>query len=109
MIKEIVNKLVNNIDPADDMGARDINIVMSGGAFNASYMAGCLYFLKELRECGLIRINKISTCSASALLGLLFMIDKMDIFVDKLYTLDILSNMFNFIYKSIYIFAPIGI
>ena len=86
MIKEIVNKLVNNIEDVDDMGAREINIVLSGGAFNASYMAGCLYFLKELRECGLIRINKISTCSASALLGLLFMIDKMDIFIDKLYT-----------------------
>ena len=86
MIKEIVNKLVNNIEDVDDMGAREINIVLSGGAFNASYMAGCLYFLKELRERGLIRINKISTCSASALLGLLFMIDKTDIFVDKLYT-----------------------
>ena len=36
-----------NIEKLDDRGAREINIVMSGGAFNASYMAGCLYFLKE--------------------------------------------------------------
>jgi hypothetical protein len=85
MIKELVSKLANNIELLDNEEIRGINIVMSGGAFNASYMAGCLYFLTELKDKGVIRINKISTCSASALLGLLFMINKMDIFVDKLY------------------------
>jgi len=85
MIKELVNKLANNIESLDDGVVRKINIIMSGGAFNASYISGCLYFLRELRERGLIIINKISTCSASSLLGLLFIIDKMDIFVDKLY------------------------
>ena len=85
MIKDIVNELVNNIDKLDDSGVKEINIILSGGAFNASYTAGCLYFLRELKERELIRINKISTCSASSLLGVLFMIDKMDVFVDKLY------------------------
>jgi hypothetical protein len=85
MIKELVSKLANNIELLDSVETKGINIVMSGGAFNASYMAGCLYFLMELKDKGVIRINKISTCSASALLGLLFMINKMDIFVDKLY------------------------
>lgn len=85
MIKEIVNNLVNNVERLGNGEAKDINIIMSGGAFNASYMAGCLYFLNELKEKGVIRISNISTCSASSLLGLLFMINKMDIFVDKLY------------------------
>jgi hypothetical protein len=85
MIKDIVNNLVNNVERLGNGEANNINIIMSGGAFNASYMAGCLYFLKELKDKGVIRISNISTCSASALLGLLFMINKIDIFVDKLY------------------------
>jgi hypothetical protein len=85
MIKDIVNKLVNNIDKLSENGVKEINVLLSGGAFNASYTAGCLYFLRELNERELIRINKISTCSASSLLGLLYLVDKMDIFVDKLY------------------------
>jgi hypothetical protein len=85
MIKELVSTLANNIESLDKGGVNNINIILSGGAFNASYMAGCLYFLNELKDKELISINKISTCSASALLGLLFMINKTDIFVDKLY------------------------
>ena len=90
MIKEIVETLVKNVNPLNaDSGVegdvREINIIVSGGAFNASYLAGCFYFLKEMRDTGLVRINKISTCSASTLLGLLFMIDKVDIFSDKIY------------------------
>ena len=50
MIKEIVNELVNNIDKLSDNGVKEINIALSGGAFNASYTAGCLYFLRELKE-----------------------------------------------------------
>ena len=85
MIKELVSTLANNIESLDKGDINNINIILSGGAFNASYMAGCLYFLNELKDKEVIRINKISTCSASALLGLLFMINKTDIFVDKLY------------------------
>ena len=85
MIKELVSTLANNIESLDKGEIHNINIILSGGAFNASYMAGCLYFLNELKDKELISINKISTCSASALLGLLFMINKTDIFVDKLY------------------------
>ena len=86
IIKELVCVLIKNIDPGV-IKEKDIDLIISGGAFNVSYLVGCLYFIREMREKGLICINKVSTCSASSIMGLLFLIDKVDIFVDKLYEL----------------------
>jgi hypothetical protein len=86
IIKELTGVLIKNIDESN-IKEKEIDLIISGGAFNVSYLAGCLYFICEMREKGLIRINKISTCSASSIMGLLFLIDKVDIFVEKLYEL----------------------
>ena len=86
IIKELVCVLIKNIDPGV-IKEKDIDLIISGGAFNVSYLVGSLYFIREMCEKGLISINKISTCSASSIMGLLFLIDKVDIFVDKLYEL----------------------
>jgi hypothetical protein len=86
IIKELTGVLVKNIDESN-IKEKEIDLIISGGAFNVSYLVGCLYFICEMREKGLIRINKISTCSASSIMGLLFFIDKVDIFVEKLYEL----------------------
>ena len=86
IIKELTGVLVKNIDESN-IKEKEIDLIISGGAFNVSYLAGCLYFICEMREKGLIRVNKISTCSASSIMGLLFLIDKVDIFVEKLYEL----------------------
>lgn len=86
IIKELTGVLVKNIDESN-IKEKEIDLIISGGAFNVSYLVGCLYFICEMREKGLIRINKISTCSASSIMGLLFLIDKVDIFVEKLYEL----------------------
>jgi predicted acylesterase/phospholipase RssA len=91
IVKELSRVLVNNIDDSS-IKVKDINLITSGGAFNASYLVGCLYVIREMREKGLIKINKISTCSASSIIGLLFLIDKLDVFVDKLY--DVLVKSF---------------
>jgi|LakMenEpi03Aug12_release.lakeMendotaPanAssembly.Ray.scaffolds.fasta_scaffold254904_2 hypothetical protein len=90
IIKELTGVLIKNIDPGV-IKEKEVDLILSGGAFNVSYLVGCLYFIREMRERGLIRINKISTCSASSIMGLLFMIDKVDIFVDKLYELFVSS------------------
>ena len=89
--KEVTSVLVKNIDESN-IKVKDINVITSGGAFNASYLVGCLYVLREMCDKGLIKINKISTCSASAILGLLYLIDKLDMFADKMY--DILVATF---------------
>jgi hypothetical protein len=69
-----------------------------------------------MQEKGLIVINKISTCSASSLLGLLFLIDKVELFENTLYELSVtsfkknrhvifddesLANIFNIIEKEL--------
>lgn len=88
MMRDITEVLVKNIEYNEDGSKREcenIDLILSGGAFNVSYLVGCLYFLREMREKGLIKINKISTCSASALMGILFMVDKVDMLEEKIY------------------------
>jgi hypothetical protein len=86
IVKELTGVLIKNID-CSIIKDKDIDLIISGGAFNVSYLVGCLYFIREMKEKGLICINNVSTCSASSIMGLLFLIDKVDIFVDKLYEL----------------------
>ena len=90
IIKELASVLIKNIDPGV-IKEKDLDLIISGGAFNVSYLIGCLYFIDEMCEKGLIRIHKISTCSASSIMGLLFVINKVDLFVDKLYELSVNS------------------
>jgi len=59
---------------------KNINLILSGGAFNGSYMLGVLYYLKELERKGKIRIHKISGSSIGSILGLLYLADRLDLF-----------------------------
>jgi hypothetical protein len=91
IVKELTSVLVKNID-ATVIKEKNIDLILSGGAFNVSYLVGCLYFIREMCERGLICINKISTCSASSIMGLLFLIEKVDVFIEKMY--ELLVNSF---------------
>jgi hypothetical protein len=86
IVKELTSVLIKNID-ASIIKEKNIDLILSGGAFNASYLIGCLYFIREMCEKGLICVNKVSTCSASSMMGLLFMVDKLDTFIEKMYEL----------------------
>jgi hypothetical protein len=86
IVKELTGVLIKNID-ATIIKEKNIDLILSGGAFNASYLIGCLYFIREMCERGLICVNKVSTCSASSMMGLLFIVDKLDIFIEKMYEL----------------------
>lgn len=86
IVKELTGVLIKNID-ASIIKEKNIDLILSGGAFNASYLIGCLYFIREMCERGLICINKVSTCSASSMIGLLFLVDKLDTFIEKMYEL----------------------
>jgi len=55
-----------------------IDLVLSGGAFNGAYILGSLFFLKELEREKYIIIKRISTCSVSSILGLLYLTDNLD-------------------------------
>ena len=86
IVKELIGVLIKNID-ASIIKEKNIDLILSGGAFNASYLIGCLYFIREMCEKGLICVNKVSTCSASSMIGLLFIVDKLDTFIEKMYEL----------------------
>jgi hypothetical protein len=86
IVKELTGVLIKNID-ATIIKEKNIDLILSGGAFNASYLIGCLYFIREMCERGLICVNKVSTCSASSMIGLLFIVDKLDTFIEKMYEL----------------------
>ena len=86
IVKELIGVLIKNID-ASIIKEKNIDLILSGGAFNASYLIGCLYFIREMSEKGLICVNKVSTCSASSMMGLLFIVDKLDTFIEKMYEL----------------------
>ena len=86
IVRELTGVLIKNID-ASLINEKNIDLILSGGAFNVSYLIGCLYFIREMCERGLICVNKVSTCSASSIMGLLFIVDKLDIFIEKMYEL----------------------
>lgn len=49
---DIVSSLVDNIDKNGINGSNrvlDLDIIMSGGAFNANYLVGCLYFYMKCK------------------------------------------------------------
>ena len=86
IVRELTGVLIKNID-ASIIKEKNIDLILSGGAFNVSYLIGCLYFIREMCERWLIIVNKVSTCSASSMIGLLFIVDKFDIFIEKMYEL----------------------
>lgn len=57
-----------------------IDLILSGGMFNGSYTIGALYYLKKLEQQNIIQIKRISSSSVGSILGLLYFIDKLDLF-----------------------------
>jgi hypothetical protein len=57
-----------------------MNIIFEGGSFNGSYLLGACYYLKLMEEKKYIQVNKISGTSIGAIIGILYLIDKLDLF-----------------------------
>jgi predicted acylesterase/phospholipase RssA len=69
-----------------------IDLILSGGVFNGSYMLGSLLFLKEMEKRNYVKVNRISTCSISSLLGVLYITDKLYALCNNNY--EVLFNQF---------------
>lgn len=68
-----INKLIDNLQPHPISNINNIvDIVFEGGLFNGSYLIGALYYLKQLEERKIIKINRISGCSIGALISLIY-------------------------------------
>jgi hypothetical protein len=56
-----------------------IDVVLDGGVFNGSYLAGALYFLKEMEKRKYIIVERISGCSIGSIAGFLYTMDRLDL------------------------------
>lgn len=79
-LNAFINTLIENI-PEKHL-SKEIDLVLDGGAFNGVYMLGGLFYMKELESRGKIKIKRVSGCSIGAIMGLLFLLDKMDIAIN---------------------------
>jgi hypothetical protein len=96
-IDNLPNKIKHTETPIE------IDLVLDGGVFNASFTIGALYFLKEMEKQNIIKIKRISGCSIGSVLGLLYLIDKLDLtsslykkmvlYFKKKYNLKIYKNL----------------
>ena len=91
-IKNLIDKNIVNINNNEYNGKEPvkINIMLEGGAFNGSYMLGALTYIKELERRGIVKVECIAGSSVGAILGLLYLIDKLDFGV----------ILYNIIYKE---------
>jgi hypothetical protein len=81
MIQQYVNKLMDNLP--DHIKKTDnplkIDVVLDGGVFNGSYLAGALHFLKEMEKRKYIIVERISGCSIGSIAGFLYTMDRLDL------------------------------
>lgn len=82
MLKTYANKLIDDLYNTEE--PINIDLILTGGAFNGSYLVGALIYLKELEKRNYIRICRISSVSISSLFGLLYIMDDFTN-IDKLY------------------------
>ena len=78
MIETYVKKLIENIPVQKEK--TELDLVLDGGVFNGSYLIGALYFLREMEKRKWVQIDRISGCSIGSISGLLFFIDRLDLF-----------------------------
>lgn len=79
-LNTFINTLIENI-PEKNLPP-EIDLVLDGGAFNGVYMLGGLFYIKELESREKLRIKRVSGCSIGAILGILFLLNKMDISIE---------------------------
>ena len=68
LIKEYTKALIQNVDKTHL--PKELNLIFDGGVFNCGFASGVALYIKTLEENNLIKINKISGCSAGALIAL---------------------------------------
>jgi len=85
-MEELITNMVNNVQMEND-DVVHLDIILSGGAFNAIYLVGCLYFLREMECKNKIMIHRISTCSASSFVALFYLTNNLKLFETKVYNM----------------------
>ena len=68
LIKEYTKALIQNVDKTHL--PKELNLTFDGGVFNCGFASGVGLYIKTLEEAKIIKINKISGCSAGSLIAL---------------------------------------
>lgn len=101
MISNYIHQFIDTIPRNPE--CEIIDVVLDGGLFNGSYLAGALHFLKEMEKRGCTRVERISGCSVGSIAALLYHINALDL-SEPIY--NILFNEFNTKY-SLDVFSKI--
>lgn len=80
--KTDINKVPDNID-----------LIISGGAFNGIYAIGITKYLKQFEKLNKLKINRISGASVGSVIGFAYLLDKLDMFNE-------LSNEIIYLFKK---------
>ncbi len=78
MIDTNINMLLENV-PKPQKPQR-LDLVLDGGAFNGSYMAGGLMFIKAMESNKYVKVERISSCSIGSVCGLLYHLNEIELF-----------------------------
>lgn len=71
-LKNYIDTIAKN-SMNDIVEPKEIDLVISGGAFNIAYGYGTILYLKSLEAKNKIHINRISGCSAGSILALVYL------------------------------------
>jgi hypothetical protein len=81
ILKTYITSLVENIpfEQFPNGKITEIDLVLDGGAFNGIFMLGALFYIKELETQHKIKITRISGCSIGAIMGLMYLLNRLDL------------------------------
>jgi hypothetical protein len=84
MIQKYIHNLIDNLPDniKNTSTPQKINIILSGGAFNGSYLIGALHFLIEMEQRKYVKVDKISACSIGSVCALLYHINALDLMTE---------------------------
>ena len=82
MLKDLnLGVLLNNLDKTNF--SFDLDLVLEGGCMNGAYEIGGLMLVKELEKLSYFKIKRISGASVGAYAGLLYLINKLHVYVEE--------------------------
>ena len=75
--KSYINTLIDNLH-FNETYPLELDLILDGGGFKGSYLIGSLLYLYELEKKNYLKINRISGSSIGALLGALYLLERLD-------------------------------
>ena len=82
MLKDLnLDVLLKNLDKNKFLF--DLDLVLEGGCMNGAYEIGGLMLIKELERLKYFKIKRISGASVGGYAGFLYLIDKLDIYIEE--------------------------